>query len=223
MYLSQFYEIVIFTTQYHYVRLSFSSSACALLWLTTTFASQTAMPVLNKLDPYQFYIIHRLFRDACQSKNGQPVKDLKYLNRDLSKVILLDTHPKHVTPNPENTVVLAKWTSDIKDRGLIAMIPFLECMHRPSSLHYHCTDASHRLPAIAIFKTPDVRPVLQAYEGKNIPIEYAKKEAEMKRKHIKEWEHSHKGLLRGGLTLSGLFGSAEQVSIHTHMLFLAPR
>ena len=34
--------------------------------------------------------------------------------------------------------------------------------------------------AIAIFKTPDVRPVLQAYEGKNIPIEFAKKEIEMK-------------------------------------------
>ena len=70
------------------------------------------------------------------------------------------------------------------------------------------------LLAVAIFKTPDVRPVLKAYEGKNIPIEYGKKEAEMKRKHIEEWEHSRKGLSRGGLTLSGLFGGSEQVCLH---------
>ncbi|OSC98463.1 NIF-domain-containing protein [Trametes coccinea BRFM310] len=167
-YLSQFYEIVVFTTQYHY----------------------TAMPIIDKLDPYQFYIMHRLFRDACRSEKGQPVKDLKYLNRDLSKVILLDTHPEHVAPNPENAIILPKWTGDPKDRGLIAMIPFLE--------------------SIAIFKTPDVRPVLKAYEGKNIPVEFARIEAEMKQKHIEEWEHSRKGLSRGGLTLSGLFGGSEQ-------------
>ncbi|KAI0352001.1 NIF-domain-containing protein [Trametes cingulata] len=167
-YLSQFYEIVIFTTQYNY----------------------TAAPIIDKLDPYQFYIMHRLFRDACRSEQGQPVKDLKYLNRDLSKVILLDTHPDHVKPNPENAIILPKWTGDPKDCGLISLIPFLE--------------------SIAIFKTPDVRPVLQAYEGKNIPLEFAKKEAEMKQKHLEEWEHSRKGLSRGGLTLSSLFGGSEK-------------
>ena len=48
-------------------------------------------------------------------------------NLQLSKVILLDTHPEHVTPNPENAVIIPKWTGDVKDRGLVAMIPFLEC------------------------------------------------------------------------------------------------
>ena len=55
---------------------------------------------------------------------------------------------------------------------------------------------------------------MKAYEGKNIPIEYGKKENEMKQKHIEEWEHSRKGLSRGGLTLSGLFGGAEKASGH---------
>ncbi|KAH9935110.1 NIF-domain-containing protein [Epithele typhae] len=169
-YLSQFYEVVIFTTQQYY----------------------TALPVVEKLDPYQFFIMHKLFRDACRSENGQPVKDLKYLNRDLSKVILLDTHREHVTPNPENAVIVPKWAGDPKDRGLVAMIPFLE--------------------SIAIFKTQDVRPILEAYDGKNIPIEWAKKEAEMKRKHVEEWEHSRKGLSRGGMTLSSLFGSSDPAS-----------
>ncbi|KAI0343556.1 HAD-like protein [Trametopsis cervina] len=164
-YLSQFYEVVLFTTQYHY----------------------TAMPIVEKLDPYQFWIQYRLFRDATRSVNGQPVKDLSYLNRDLSKVILLDTHPEHVSAQPENAIVLPKWSGQPGDKGLVAMIPFLE--------------------SIAIYKSPDVRPILQAYQGKDIPLEYAKKEAEAKQRHIEEWEKSHKGVV-SGFTLSGLFGKS---------------
>ena len=36
--------------------------------------------------------------------------------------------------------------------------------------------------AIAIYKPPDVRPILEAYSGKDTPIEYAKKEAEAEKK-----------------------------------------
>lgn len=88
---------------------------------------QTANPILDKLDPYQFFIQYRLFRDATRSVNGTPVKDLTYLNRDLSKVILLDTHPEHASAQPENAIIVPKWEGDAKDRGLVAMIPFLEC------------------------------------------------------------------------------------------------
>ena len=42
--------------------------------------------------------------------------------------------------------------------------------------------------AVGIYKPPDVRAILKAYEGKNIPIEYAKKEAENKRQFIEEWK-----------------------------------
>ncbi|KAJ3482365.1 hypothetical protein NLI96_g7027 [Meripilus lineatus] len=166
-YLSQFFEVVIFTTQYNY----------------------TAMPIVEKLDPYQFFIAYKLFRDATRSVNGTPVKDLSYLNRDLSKVIMLDTHPEHVSAQPENAVILPKWTGDPRDRGLVAMIPFLE--------------------SIAIYKPQDVRPILEAYSGKDIPLEYAKKEAEAKKLHIEEWEQKRKGLSSGGFTLSGLFGMSS--------------
>jgi len=171
-YMSQFYEVVLFTTQYHY----------------------TATPVVEKLDPYQFWIQYRLFRDATRSVNGQPVKDLSYLNRDLSKVILLDTHPEHVTAQPENAIIVPKWDGKPSDKGLVAMIPFLE--------------------SIAIYKSPDVRPILQAYQDKDIPLEYAKKEAEAKRKHIEEWERSHKSAA-SGFTLSGLFGGSSPIPTTT--------
>ncbi|THH32450.1 hypothetical protein EUX98_g1718 [Antrodiella citrinella] len=163
-YLSQFYEVVIFTTQYHY----------------------TAIPVLEKLDPYQFYIAYKLFRDACRSVNGTPVKDLTYLNRDLSKVILLDTHPEHVSAQPENAVIMPKWTGDPKDKGLIAMVPFLE--------------------SIGIYKPADVRPILETYHEKDLPLEYAKTEALAKQKHIEE--HKKRGAA-STFTLSTLFGRSS--------------
>lgn len=65
--------------------------------------------------------------------------------------------------------------------------------------------------AIAIYNPPDVRPILQTYAGTDIPIEYAKKEAEAKQKHIEEWERSRKGLSKGGFTLSSLFGGSGEV------------
>ncbi|KIJ63478.1 hypothetical protein HYDPIDRAFT_175883 [Hydnomerulius pinastri MD-312] len=169
-YLSQFYEIVIFTTQQHY----------------------TALPVIEKLDPYNFFITYKLFREATRSVDGKIVKDLSYLNRDLSKVILLDTHEEHTSTHPENAIVIPKWTGNPGDSGLIAMIPFLE--------------------SIGIYKPQDVRPILQAYSGKDVPVEYAKKELEARERHIAEWKTKSKGLSTGGFTLSSLFGVSSEPS-----------
>ncbi|KAI6145379.1 HAD-like protein [Pisolithus tinctorius] len=166
-YLSQFYEVVIFTSQYSY----------------------TALPIIEKLDPYGFFISHRLFREHMRSTTGTVVKDLSYLNRDLSKVIILDTDPDHVSTHPENAIILPKWTGNPGDKGLVAMIPFLE--------------------SIGIYKPQDIRPILEAYHGKDIPIEYAKKEAEARQQHIAEWTKKRKGLSTGGFTFSSLFGASE--------------
>ncbi|KAJ7281664.1 HAD-like domain-containing protein [Mycena rebaudengoi] len=161
-YISQFYEVVVFTTQHSY----------------------TAAPILEKLDRYNFYINHRLFREATRSINGKIVKDLSYLNRPLNTVISLDTDPEHVSTHPENAIVIPKWNGDPNDKGLIMMIPFLE--------------------SIGIYKPPDVRPILAAYKGKDIPLEYAKKEAEAKAAHIEKWTKDRPAQ---GLAAPGLFSS----------------
>ncbi|KAI0032391.1 HAD-like domain-containing protein, partial [Vararia minispora EC-137] len=169
-YLSQFYEIVIFTTQQSY----------------------TALPILEKLDPYNYFITYKLFREATRMGNNGPVKDLSYLNRPLDKVILLDAHIEHTTANPENAIVLHPWKGERGDKGLVEMIPFLE--------------------SIGIYRPHDVRPILKAYEGKDIPREYALKEAAEKKAVIEEWKArgGGRGLSGGGFTLSGLFGGKEQ-------------
>ncbi|ORX35097.1 hypothetical protein BD324DRAFT_582622 [Kockovaella imperatae] len=170
-YLSQFYEIVLFTTQPLY----------------------TAAPVAEKLDPYQAYIPYKLFRESTRTAGGKTVKDLSYLNRDLSKVILLDTDPEHSALQPENSVIIKPWKGNMGDRGLVEMIPFLE--------------------SIGIFQPPDVRPILELYRGKDIPVEYAKKEAESKRQVLEEWRRQHPTNVHGGGTgmLSSLFGSVAAV------------
>lgn len=65
--------------------------------------------------------------------------------------------------------------------------------------------------AIGIYKPQDVRPILQAYHGKDIPLEYGKKEAEARELHIAEWKNKSRGLSSGGFTMSSLFGVSTEV------------
>lgn len=88
-------------------------------------------------------------------------QDLMYLNRDLSKVILLDVHPEHASAQPENTIIMPKWDGKPGDKSLIAMIPFLECTYTPpsSQCYYfrrydaHCrhSDRSSPFPSLGLF------------------------------------------------------------------------
>ncbi|CAK7267643.1 mitochondrial inner membrane protein required for protein import [Sporothrix epigloea] len=144
-YLSQYYELVLFTT------LPFAMGE----------------PMVRKLDPYRF-IVYPLFREATKYKDGEIVKDLSYLNRDLSKVIILDTDASHVRAQPENAIVLPKWEGSPKDAELVAHIPFLEYIY---TMQYG-----------------DVRKVLQSFNGKHIPTEFARREAIVRAEFQKQLE-----------------------------------
>lgn len=149
------------------------------------------MPIVEKLDPYGFSIAYKLYRESTRAGPDGPVKDLSYLNRPLDKVILLDAHPEHCTAQPENAIIIKPWKGQPGDKGLIEMIPFLE--------------------SIGIYRPNDIRPILKAYEGKDIPKEYAIKEAAEKKALIEDWKArgGGKGLSAGGFTFSSLFGGKE--------------
>lgn len=121
-------------------------------------------------------------------------------------MIILDTDPEHVCLQPESAIVLPKWKGDPSDKGLIAIIPFLECKLETNVLP---RSLSPTFPAIGIYKPPDVRPILKAYEGKNIPLEYAKTEAEAKARHIEAWKAKQPGVSSG--FMSALFGLSSGV------------
>ncbi|KAF2168411.1 hypothetical protein M409DRAFT_21162 [Zasmidium cellare ATCC 36951] len=141
-YLSQYYEIVLFTSVPRAI----------------------ADPVVAKLDPYHF-IMWPLGREATKYENGEYVKDLSYLNRPLEKTLIVDTHAPHVKNQPENAIILPKWSGDPKDphtKDLVALIPFLEY--------------------VATMGIDDVRTVLKSFEGKSIPEEFARRENEARKR-----------------------------------------
>ncbi|CCF47236.1 NLI interacting factor-like phosphatase [Colletotrichum higginsianum] len=162
-YLSQYYELVLFTS--------------------VPFA--IGEPLVRKLDPFRF-IMWPLYREATKYKDGEVVKDLSYLNRDLSKVIILDTSEKHVQNQPENAIVLPKWTGDSKDKELVSLIPFLEYIH---TMQYG-----------------DVRKVLKSFEGKHIPTEFARREAIARAEFNKQVEAKKKKAPSGMGMLGGMLG-----------------
>ncbi|KAI1491312.1 HAD-like domain-containing protein [Biscogniauxia mediterranea] len=162
-YLSQYYELVLFTS--------------------VPFAMGD--PLVRKLDPYRF-IVWPLFREATKYIDGEIVKDLSYLNRDLSKVIIIDSKASHVRNQPENAIILPKWTGDPKDTELVSLIPFLEYIH---TMQYK-----------------DVRNVLKSFEGKHIPTEFARREAIARAEFQKQLQAEKRSKASGMGALGNLLG-----------------
>ncbi|CAK1580807.1 unnamed protein product [Parnassius mnemosyne] len=122
------YEVVIFTTENVF-----------MIW-----------PVLDKLDPENKYISYRLFRDSTHFIDGVHVKNLDGLNRDLSKVIVVDWNKQAVKFHPQNSLILNKWKGNDDDTALL--------------------DLANLLQAIAMSNVTDVREVLTYYSQFNDPI-----------------------------------------------------
>ncbi|KAL8920458.1 MAG: hypothetical protein Q9208_006207 [Pyrenodesmia sp. 3 TL-2023] len=164
-YLSQYYELVIFTS----------------------LPSMTGDSIVRKLDPYRV-VMWPLFREATRYKNGEYIKDLNYLNRPLSRTLILDTSPKHTSLQPSNAIILPPWTGSPTDTELVSFIPFLEY--------------------IASMGVTDVRDVLKSFQGTHIPTEYARRERIAREKFQKEFaEENAKGKKRKSSSGGGLLSS----------------
>ncbi|SMR41397.1 unnamed protein product [Zymoseptoria tritici ST99CH_1E4] len=164
-YLSQYYELVLFT-----------SAPRAM-----------ADPIVAKLDPFHF-IMWPLGREATKYENGEYVKDLSYLNRPLNKTLIIDTHAPHVKNQPENAIIIPKWSGDPKDphvKDLVALIPFLEY--------------------VATVGVDDVRPVLESFSGTSIPEEFARRESEARAKF--QAQLAQERGRRGKFSLGSIAGS----------------
>jgi import inner membrane translocase subunit TIM50 len=85
-----------------------------------------ADPVVTMLDK-DGCILHRLYRDATYYHNGVHVKDLKRLNRNMNRMIVLDDDPDEVQFNPENLIRIKPYTdpTDRTDDSLLRILPFL--------------------------------------------------------------------------------------------------
>lgn len=102
-YLSQYYEIVIFSTNYQAI----------------------SEKTVYKMDPLRAYIQYALYREACRYKDGKVIKDLSLLNRDLSKTVAVDVNAESVSMQPDNAFLLEPWNGK-NDTALVDLIPLLE-------------------------------------------------------------------------------------------------
>ncbi|KAG7257222.1 hypothetical protein CRUP_027299 [Coryphaenoides rupestris] len=130
--LAPLYELVIFTSE----------------------TGMTAYPLIDSIDP-QGFVMYRLFRDATRYTDGHHVKDVSCLNRDTSKVILVDCKRESFSLQPFNGLALRKWDGNSDDRTLYDLANFLK--------------------TVALSGVDDVRSVLENYALEDDPIDAFKR------------------------------------------------
>ncbi|OJD17707.1 hypothetical protein AJ78_02232 [Emergomyces pasteurianus Ep9510] len=91
----------------------------------TASVSKYGDPLLDQLDIHKV-IHHRLFRDSCYNHQGNYVKDLSQVGRDLRDTIIIDNSPTSYIFHPQHAIPISSWFSDAHDNELLDLIPVLE-------------------------------------------------------------------------------------------------
>ncbi len=96
----------------------------------TASVSKYGDPVLDNLDIHRV-VHHRLFRESCYNHQGNYVKDLSQLGRELRETIIIDNSPTSYIFHPQHAVPVSSWFSDAHDNELLDLIPVLEDLAGP--------------------------------------------------------------------------------------------
>lgn len=103
--------------------------------LFTASLAKYADPVADLLDKRAVFRA-RLFREACVFFEGNYVKDLDRLGRELEKVLIIDNSPASYAFHPENAIPVPTWFDDPHDNELLKLLPLLEELAHPSKNIY---------------------------------------------------------------------------------------
>ncbi|KAJ2546610.1 mitochondrial inner membrane protein required for protein import [Coemansia sp. RSA 1933] len=148
-YMASMFEVVVFSTQ----------------------PSHSGMLVMERLDPLE-YAPYRLYKDHMRNIDGKNYKDLTTINRDMSRVILIDISPDSLKMQPDNVLMARPFHGNANDNWIEQITEFLEYVH--------------------MMEPKDVRPWIKTYKGMDAAREFNKWEDSVRKKLVDEWEEKRK-------------------------------
>lgn len=98
------------------------------LIIFTASVQEYADPVIDLLEQERKLFSGRYYRQHCTYRQGAFIKDLSFIEPDLSKVMILDNSPLSYMFQQENAIPIEGWINDPTDNDLLHLMPLLESL-----------------------------------------------------------------------------------------------